>query len=120
MDNSGFVTLTSNYQPGDVFPIGKTEVVYSAIDPSGNSATASFVVTVAGRHKRYVLLPIYTLICVNKSNRKLPCSATPIFNMRAKMFCRIIFVRVSLNAASCTICNYVTFEIVKSFGSFRK
>ena len=61
MDNSGFVTLTSNYQPGDVFPIGKTEVVYSATDPSGNSAIVTFVVTVTGRHKP-VFLPMYTLL----------------------------------------------------------
>ena len=47
-DNSGLVTLTSNFQSGDTFPIGNTTVVYTAIDQSGNVATSSFTVTVEG------------------------------------------------------------------------
>ena len=48
-DNSGFVTLTSNYQSGDAFPIGRTNVVYTATDRSGNIATVSFSVVVEGK-----------------------------------------------------------------------
>ena len=47
-DNSGSVTLTSNYHAGDVFPIGDTNVVYTATDQSSNIATISFTVTVEG------------------------------------------------------------------------
>ena len=47
-DNSGSVTLTSNYQPGDAFPIGETYVVYTATDPSGNLMTLMFTLTVQG------------------------------------------------------------------------
>ena len=47
-DNSGSVTLTSNYQSGDIFPIGSANVGYTAIDQSGNSVTVEFVVTVTG------------------------------------------------------------------------
>ena len=47
-DNSGSVTLTSNYQSGDTFPIGSTDVEYIATDQSGNSAAVEFVVTVKG------------------------------------------------------------------------
>ena len=47
-DNSGSVTLTSNYQSGDTFPIGSTHVEYIATDESGNSAAVEFVVTVKG------------------------------------------------------------------------
>ncbi|XP_041480192.1 uncharacterized protein LOC121427594 isoform X25 [Lytechinus variegatus] len=35
-DNSGSVSLTSNYYPGDTFPIGSTRVTYTATDSSGN------------------------------------------------------------------------------------
>lgn len=40
------VTLTSNYSPGDVFPAGKTSVVYTATDVAGNISTCSFDVLV--------------------------------------------------------------------------
>lgn len=44
-DNCTF-TLTSNYNPGDLFPIGTTQVMYIATDASGNTDTASFDVTI--------------------------------------------------------------------------
>jgi gliding motility-associated-like protein len=40
------VTLTSSHQPGDSFPIGETEVTYSATDEYGNRTTCGFVVKV--------------------------------------------------------------------------
>ena len=45
-DNSGSVTLTSNYQSGDSFPTGDTYVVYTASDPTGNTVTTTFTLTV--------------------------------------------------------------------------
>ena len=47
-DNSGSVTLTSNYQSADTFPIGNTDVEYIATDQSGNSAAVEFIVIVKG------------------------------------------------------------------------
>ena len=47
-DNSGSVTLTSNHEPGDNFPIGMTVVRYIATDPGSNAAMASFTVTITG------------------------------------------------------------------------
>ena len=47
-DNSGSVTLTSNYEPGDTFPIGETVVRYNATDPDSNKAMTSFKVTITG------------------------------------------------------------------------
>ena len=44
-DNCG-VTVTSSHAPGDFFDVGTTLVTYTAEDPSGNSATCSFNVTV--------------------------------------------------------------------------
>ena len=40
------VTLTSDIAPGTTFFLGTTTVTYTATDPSGNSATASFNVTI--------------------------------------------------------------------------
>jgi large repetitive protein len=40
------VTFTSNFQPGDFFPSGITEVVYTATDPAGNTTTCKFSVIV--------------------------------------------------------------------------
>ena len=48
-DNSGEgVTLTSDYSPGDSFPIGNTTVTYTATDAYGNVAISSFEVEVSG------------------------------------------------------------------------
>ncbi|MEO1434709.1 MAG: HYR domain-containing protein, partial [Bacteroidota bacterium] len=38
--------LTSTHNPGDFFPVGTTTVTYTSVDPSGNTATCSFEVTV--------------------------------------------------------------------------
>ncbi len=40
------LTLSSNYKPGDIFPEGKTTVVYTATDPTGNTSSCSFDVQV--------------------------------------------------------------------------
>jgi len=40
------ITVTSNYDPGDTFPLGTTSVIYSAVDGAGNTALCSFNVTV--------------------------------------------------------------------------
>ena len=50
-DNSGSVTLTSNHEPGDTFPIGMTVVRYIATDPDSNAAMTSFTVTITGNVK---------------------------------------------------------------------
>jgi hypothetical protein len=45
-DNSGSVTMTSNFESGSEFPEGTTTVVYTATDAAGNQVTCSFSVTV--------------------------------------------------------------------------
>ncbi|MEB2777926.1 HYR domain-containing protein [Algoriphagus sp. D3-2-R+10] len=45
-DNGGSVTLNSNFEPGDNFPVGTTIVIYTAIDGAGNQATCTFEVKV--------------------------------------------------------------------------
>lgn len=45
-DVCGPATLTSTFNSGDSFPVGTTQVVYTAIDPSGNSVQCSFNVIV--------------------------------------------------------------------------
>lgn len=46
-DNCQNVTLTSTYSSGDIFPTGITQVIYTATDDAGNSATCSFDVIVS-------------------------------------------------------------------------
>lgn len=38
--------VTSNYQSGDTFPLGTTTVIYTAVDSSGFTQTATFTITV--------------------------------------------------------------------------
>jgi len=45
-DNCGIASVTSNHNPGDLFPVGNTQVVYTATDNCGNTAECSFIVTV--------------------------------------------------------------------------
>jgi hypothetical protein len=45
-DDNCSVTMTGSHNSGDDFAIGTTTVTYTAVDPSGNKATASFNVTV--------------------------------------------------------------------------
>ncbi len=40
------ITLTPNYNPGSSFPVGSTNVTYTARDLAGNTATSTFTVTV--------------------------------------------------------------------------
>ncbi|GMQ24093.1 hypothetical protein Aoki45_07750 [Algoriphagus sp. oki45] len=56
-DNSGSVTLTSNFEPGSSFPVGTTVVTYTATDPSGNSATCSFEVNVVDSEAPAITCP---------------------------------------------------------------
>jgi gliding motility-associated-like protein len=46
-DNCNVDSLVSNYDPGDVFPIGTYTVTYIAYDPSMNTDTCSFTIQVS-------------------------------------------------------------------------
>ena len=45
-DNCPGVSLSSNHNPGDSFPVGMTTVTYTARDAGGRTASCSFTVTV--------------------------------------------------------------------------
>ncbi|MGA1534571.1 MAG: HYR domain-containing protein, partial [Planctomycetota bacterium] len=45
-DNCGVANLTSTHMSGDSFPVGSTEVTYTAIDHSGNTATAMLTIVI--------------------------------------------------------------------------
>lgn len=38
--------ITSTHDPGDIFPLGETEVIYTATDRAGNEAICSFIISV--------------------------------------------------------------------------
>ncbi len=68
----GGITLVSDFDPGDTFPVGTTTVTYTATDDSNNSATCSFNVTVEDTEP-----PVWS--CINDiavSNDLGACSAT--------------------------------------------
>jgi hypothetical protein len=46
-DNCGFVSLTSTANSGATFPVGATNVIYTATDAKNNTSTCTFTVTVA-------------------------------------------------------------------------
>ena len=50
VDNSGSQTLTSSHGSGSSFKIGVTVVLYTSVDSSGHTATATFSVLVEGNH----------------------------------------------------------------------
>jgi len=56
-DNCSPATITSTHNSGDVFPIGTTTVSYTVFDPSGNSATCSFTVTVEDKEAPVLACP---------------------------------------------------------------
>ena len=45
-DNCGNATIVGNFNSGQLFPVGTTEVIYVATDSSGNTDTCSFNITV--------------------------------------------------------------------------
>ena len=61
-DNSGSYTLSSNYASGSRFPLGVTQVTYTAIDPSGNTKVTSFTINVQGKLLRIALFTSVNLM----------------------------------------------------------
>lgn len=45
-DNCPGATLTSNYEPGDLIPVGDNEITYMLTDAGGNQLSCSFFITV--------------------------------------------------------------------------
>ena len=54
-DDTSTPTITSDFQPGSLFSYGSTTVTYTATDDVGQTDVCSFVVTVAGSYKLYLL-----------------------------------------------------------------
>ena len=67
-DNSGYFTLHSSHAPGQLFPYGVTSVNFTAVDPSGNKVSISFIVTVViderGNSLGYLKTTINKSCCV--------------------------------------------------------
>ena len=52
-DTTGLVNVTSDYESGDAFPIGTTEVTYWVEDEDGSVlARCSFLITVVGNETK--------------------------------------------------------------------
>ena len=55
-DNAGPPRITCTRSRGENFPLGRTEVVYTATDAAGNTATCSFNVMVKGEWPEFGML----------------------------------------------------------------
>ncbi|HEX6226331.1 MAG TPA: HYR domain-containing protein [Chryseolinea sp.] len=55
IDNCGPATVEGSHSPNQSFPLGKTEVVYTASDNNGNVSTCVFSVTVANESPPLIL-----------------------------------------------------------------
>ncbi len=60
-DNCSVISLTSNYQPGDLFPSGTTQVKYTATDAAGNKDVKSFNVVVTSKPLVLAQNPAFTI-----------------------------------------------------------
>ena len=69
-DNSGeySMTVNDNHVSGDAFAIGVYNVIYTAMDPSGNAETCVFVITIEGK----LLKKEWYNICIRENLN--PCS----------------------------------------------
>ncbi|MDZ7876985.1 MAG: HYR domain-containing protein [Saprospiraceae bacterium] len=62
-DNCGFVNLTSTANSGTIFPVGATNVTYTATDAKNNTATCTFVIVVAATSPCTDDVTAPTLVC---------------------------------------------------------
>ena len=72
----GSVTITSSHQPGDVFPIGSTQVLYTFADANGNSTFCYFYVTVADNTVPQITTPCPSDITVFTGPNAINCRQT--------------------------------------------
>ncbi len=65
-DNCGSTNITSNYNSGDIFPIGTTTVTYTATNNCGNTSTCSFDITIESNFQ--ITCPSDTIVQCNGPN----------------------------------------------------
>ncbi|WKK83315.2 HYR domain-containing protein [Marivirga arenosa] len=74
-------TIGSNYNSGDLFLVGTTEVIYSATDQAGNTSSCSFNVIVEDNSNPTVAFcPANRVININENCNGIANWETPIFN----------------------------------------
>jgi len=80
-DNSGFVSVTSSPPSGSAFPRGVTTVTGTAIDPSGNTSSASFTLTVNDTEPPKITAPAnITVLAAGASGTVISALGTPTFS----------------------------------------
>ena len=75
--SQGGVSLSGDFAPGDIFPIGITTVTYEASDASGNVATCSFTVELRDTIVPVITCPSDMLVSPNPGS----CTATVTLNI---------------------------------------
>eukprot|EP00057_Strongylocentrotus_purpuratus_P026271 XP_011680745.1 PREDICTED: hyalin-like [Strongylocentrotus purpuratus] len=79
-DNSGFQTLTSDYNSGNSFPVGTTNVTYISTDDAGNTDTCSFDVTVIGNSSAAI---VGSLVIAGTFSAELTDSTSELYQSTA-------------------------------------
>ena len=74
-DNSGSVTVTCDPARGTLFPIGSTTVTCTARDPSGNTSSATFIVTVVAPSSAAQPPKPTTLQAISTLNQQAPAGS---------------------------------------------
>ena len=75
-DDCGISSVSSNYQSGDYFPVGTTEVIFTAYDNCGNAATCWFSVVVEQQGTLELTCPADITIGCNDLISDLPLAPT--------------------------------------------
>ncbi|HEU4719256.1 MAG TPA: HYR domain-containing protein [Bacteroidia bacterium] len=117
-------TLTSNYNSGDLFPPGTTTVTYTATDPSGNTATSSFTVTVTDTEAPVLSCPadlsistdsgscVATGVILGNANATDNCSVAGVVNDAPSSFMQgttvVTWTATDVNGNSTTCTQNVT------------
>ena len=82
-DNSGIVSMTSDFSPGDKFFIGQTPVTYTAVDPFGNNQTYVITVIIYGMYIMSIVVFTYQ-IDIWFLSRKTKLDFCAIWQQKAK------------------------------------
>ena len=77
-DNVGVISFNSTYMPGDIFPVGSTNVSYTARDQAGNESTCSFTVLVLDEEPPQSSLCPEDQVVVHSDPEILPVLTLPI------------------------------------------
>ncbi|MEO5569886.1 MAG: HYR domain-containing protein [Bacteroidia bacterium] len=109
--------VSNNYYPGDLFPVGTTAVNYSAVDPSNNSRSCSFIITVADNEAPVTVCQSINLTLDNTGNASITAAQ---LNNGSSDNCAVDHFTISQNSFNCSNlgANAITLTAYDATGNF--